>query len=545
MDKQTADKIILEYIDKFYGFSLKKTCNIDKAEELAAKITFECYSSLLKSDRIHNINGYLYRIAENTFVKSVAINHQEISLDGITHESFMTDSTDFTNDLELAESYKLLRREIAYLSKFQRQIVIMHYYQKMKISEIAEKLNIPSGTVKWHLFDAKKSLKEGINIMRKASELSINPIEFCGMRHDGYAGKLGDTSDFLKKRITQNIAYAAYHQPKTINEIAETLNISPVFVEDEVTYLAEYGFMDELPGGKYRTNIHITEPTLETNIKQFEVLQNAADFLIENYIPQLMESIDDLAMQDNVYIPDNDINLLYWLLIPMAINQNIKIENENTDWDKFMVSRKDGGRFIAYATVMTDLKKQPWDERKYTCCGPMTRFANKYNFAAFQIDSFYDDRSGGWRNNLSSDYEYLYEFVGGKIGKEPQNIEKYQRLCEKGYLVDDKVNLIMIKLDNPKNQWTNYIEKVIAKPDECVYEYAKQISKQIIEILSPMYPEHMQELMKACNSANSIFSPRVSMMVMEKLIEQGKVKFPTDIQKHGLITIMFSDVLPK
>ncbi|MBQ2390770.1 MAG: hypothetical protein II306_03285 [Clostridia bacterium] len=59
MDKQTADKIILEYIDKFYGFSLKKTCNIDKAEELAAKITFECYSSLLKSDRIHNINGYL------------------------------------------------------------------------------------------------------------------------------------------------------------------------------------------------------------------------------------------------------------------------------------------------------------------------------------------------------------------------------------------------------------------------------------------------------------------------------------------------------
>ena len=36
MDKQTADKIILEYIDKFYGFSLKKTCNIDKAEELAA-----------------------------------------------------------------------------------------------------------------------------------------------------------------------------------------------------------------------------------------------------------------------------------------------------------------------------------------------------------------------------------------------------------------------------------------------------------------------------------------------------------------------------
>lgn len=544
MDKQTADKIILEYIDKFYGFSLKKTCNIDKAEELAAKITFECYSSLLKSDEIHNIAGYVYRIAENVFAKSIMKKHQEISLDGIANESFITDSADFASDLELAESYKLLRREIAYLSKLQRQIVVMHYYEKMKISHIAQKLNIPSGTVKWHLYDAKKSLKEGINIMRKASELGINPIEFCGMGHDGSPGKLGDTSDFLKKRMTQNIAYAAYHQPKTVNEIAEALNVSPIFVEDEVAYLAEYGFMDELPGGKYRTNIHITHPTLETNIKQFEVLQNAADFLIENYIPQLMSSIDELTKQGDIYIPDNDINLLYWSLIPIAINRNIKIKEEDIDWNKFMVSRKDGGCYIAYATVMTDFK-QPWDESKYSCCGPMTRWADKYNFAAFQINSYYDDRGGGWKNNLLSDYEYLYEFISNKIGKETENLEKYQRICEKGYLVDDNVNIIFIKLDDPKKQWSDYIFNNLAKPDECVYEHAKQASKKMIDIQSPIYPEHMQELMKACNSANNIFSGRVIMMVMEKLVEQGKIKLPTDMQKHGLMTIMFSDTLPK
>ena len=46
-------------------------------------------------------------------------------------------------------------------------------------------------------------------------------------------------------------------QGVTINEIAEELGINPIFVEDEVAVLEEYGYMDKLSGGKYRTNIYI------------------------------------------------------------------------------------------------------------------------------------------------------------------------------------------------------------------------------------------------------------------------------------------------
>ena len=58
------------------------------------------------------------------------------------------------------ETEARLHKEIAYLSKLQRKIVIASYYEHKKQQEIANELGIPLGTVKWHLFEAKR-FKEG------------------------------------------------------------------------------------------------------------------------------------------------------------------------------------------------------------------------------------------------------------------------------------------------------------------------------------------------------------------------------------------------
>ena len=46
---------------------------------------------------------------------------------------------------------------------------------------------------------------------RTTGTLGTEPIRLCNMGHCGCSGSKGDTSDFLAKVITQNIAYAAYH----------------------------------------------------------------------------------------------------------------------------------------------------------------------------------------------------------------------------------------------------------------------------------------------------------------------------------------------
>ena len=71
MDKEYVDKIIAEYMEKIFGFALSKTMNTDKAEELASRITFDVYVSLLKSDNINNVSGYIYRVASNVYARVV------------------------------------------------------------------------------------------------------------------------------------------------------------------------------------------------------------------------------------------------------------------------------------------------------------------------------------------------------------------------------------------------------------------------------------------------------------------------------------------
>ena len=112
MDKTKSDKIITKYIKKIYGFSLSKTKNIDLAEELASRITFAAYKSLLKKEEVENIDGYIFRISQNVYNSFMA---EEIAANDLS-EKTIEPSVEQYEDKE--DDYTQLRKEIAYLSIF-------------------------------------------------------------------------------------------------------------------------------------------------------------------------------------------------------------------------------------------------------------------------------------------------------------------------------------------------------------------------------------------------------------------------------------------
>ncbi len=264
--------------------------------------------------------------------------------------------------------------------------------------------------------------------MRTMGNLGIQPITFCDMGDSGNAGDKGDTRDFLSRRLTQNIAYAAYHAPKTIKEIAQELGVSPLFVEDEVQVLEEYGLMDKQPGGKYLTNIYITGPTKELDEQMHRLLCHYADILCERYVPRVIEMLDRLDPA-GFYIPGNDRNLLLWSVIPYSISYRLYID-KGVSADAFSVKRPDGEDSIAFANLPPNYRTD-FDQNKYNICGDMTR-DGKYPWHAWQINTCYDNRSGGWRENLYSDYDALYEFYTGRLPETDANPDKYRRLYDKG-----------------------------------------------------------------------------------------------------------------
>jgi len=539
MDKKEADRLITEYYKKFFGFALSKTGSADRAEELASRITLEVYTTLLKRENIVNVDGYIYRIAEHVWARFAADGKKNgyISLDGID-----IPVRDACADEDRSEEYQRVRREIAYLSKIQREIVILHYYERLKLREIATKLGIPEGTVKWHLYEAKNCMKKGMKKMRTPGMLGIKPIELIGKGHDGSPGKKGDTSDFLARRITQNIAYAAYWEPKTINEIAEELAVSPVFVADEVEVLEEYGFMDKLPGDKYRTNIYINEPKKEILEAIHGLLCKNAEIICDKYIPELIENLGGYD-RSLIYVPDHDVNLLLWSAVPYAIGKKFLIDKEG-DTTAFYVKRKDGGDYIAFATLKTDITLS-YDEEKYEFCGDMRRWSYKYPVEAWQLNTYYDKRSGNWANNKTSDFEYLYEYLAGILKRDDlSQVGKYRRLCDKGYLVEtggrDEVNLIVVEKEKGKEYLTSLFPEVSAG----LAEASTRLDEEVYSIQKANYPPHMQKLCRAyCR--NMMAGPGMRMRVIEKMLEKGLLTLPSKTRRSGLLTLVFSDKLPE
>ena len=51
-----------------------------------------------------------------------------------------------------------------------RETVKLHYYEELSVAEIAQKLSLPAGTVKWRLSEGQKQLRKEFGVMEKYNE---------------------------------------------------------------------------------------------------------------------------------------------------------------------------------------------------------------------------------------------------------------------------------------------------------------------------------------------------------------------------------------
>ena len=66
------------------------------------------------------------------------------------------------NNIKEDENKEDLFFLLDYLDKLERQIVILHIFDKMKFREISDMLNMPLGTVLWQYNKAIKKLKKEV-----------------------------------------------------------------------------------------------------------------------------------------------------------------------------------------------------------------------------------------------------------------------------------------------------------------------------------------------------------------------------------------------
>ena len=540
MDKAFADKMISEYQKKFFGFALSKCSSFNEAEELASRIICEAYMTLRAVEDVYNWEGYLYRIAYNVYVRYVK--EQTKHRVSEPEEKDLVVHKDYASEYARKEELELLQREIAWLGKRHREIVLLHYYHNKKISEIAAMLELPEGTVKWHLSDAKAQLKEGIRQMRKKGNLGIEPIKLTGFGHMGTPGELGDTSDFLDSKLRQNIAFAAYYEPRTIEEIAEELGVSPVFIEDEVEYLADYGYLDLLPGQRYRTNVFIENIPIDICQQSKDINLEIAEVLCDMYIPGLLEEFKEWG--DEIYVPGNDRNYWYWTQIGKRLTElGSPFDIDTLIKNNYYVKRKDGGEYVAYAAVENEELKEISTDMDLLC-GPMWHIDDKKGIGTWSLGTGFDSRVFGWLDNLESDGITFKLFIKGELPKNEALLDKYVRLYDRGLIVNrdgnDVVNVIVEKTPVLDDQFiANKVFGTRKLPDAAAAKMEELVQKKIL-LEKPYYPGHMHKMLDFWHRIRP-FNPN---LVFEKLVNRGVLQPLTEEQKKGVMIIAYSDVLP-
>ena len=413
MKRQDVENTITEYLKPVFGFALKRCKSIHDAEDLSQEIVLRAYRALLAKEDIADMGKFIWTVAHNTlsnYYRDAAKSMIGVSIDEVSE--LIADPDSLIDEDDNAELLHRFQIEIAYLSKLQRRIVIAYYFENHKQADIASELGIPLGTVKWHLFEAKKELKRGMDKMRKASELKFNPVKF---HYYGVTGSVGTKSpdEFFRSALSQNVCYCVRNTAKTINEIADDLGVSPVYVETEVEFLEEYGFL-QVQKDRYIVNFIISEPSAELLTMQDDMYKRAAELFANDLYDELISCgiLDDPDIQcgqtdepiSSTTSPKADRNFILWALIPyIAAWSGEKLMDESISFEEVATIRPDGAHNIFHASVVSDEIILPKDYvYMNNWCGPMWNTGDHQMM--WQIDSEWSDRAPVKERNIFEEH---------------------------------------------------------------------------------------------------------------------------------------------
>lgn len=454
MNRKDAESIITGYVKPIFGFALKRCKSVQDAEDLSQEIVLRAFRALLIRDDIADTGKFIWTIAHNSlsnYYRDTAKSIIGISIDDVAE--WIADPYSELDMEDNSESIHRLQSEIAYLSKLQRKIVIAYFFENRKQTDIALELDIPLGTVKWHLFEAKKELKRGMDTMRKTSDLKFSPIHFHSCAINGSVGtKAPDT--FFRSALLQNICYCVRNTAKTVNEIADDLGVSPVYVEGEVEFLEEYGFL-QTQKDKYIINFIISEPTEELLIMQNNMYKQAAELFANDLYEELSSSgiLEDPNIvcrqtDESISLTESmraDRNFILWSLIPyIAAWSGERLMDKRISFEEAATIRPDGGHNIFNALVLSDHMVLPDDfAHIINWSGPMWNDNGEY--ILWQMDSEWSDKRAEHSGvQYSGDaLRVLSLYTRGE--EEMLSKDEYAWLAKRGYI---KLTAITMAISN-------------------------------------------------------------------------------------------------
>lgn len=128
------------------------------ADDLAQEALVRAY---VNSGRfIGNFKAWLFRIAYNCFIDNL----RRVPASSVAFDSYEVQHVADASASDDAFRHEALTRALARIPEKERTAIALHYFEDLSVKEIASIMQIPAGTVKYHLSVGRDHLKQLIRL---------------------------------------------------------------------------------------------------------------------------------------------------------------------------------------------------------------------------------------------------------------------------------------------------------------------------------------------------------------------------------------------
>ena len=309
------------YMEKLFYFCLKKTGNNSDAENLTQDIALNVLTELNKGTVPEKFPAWVWKIARNRHSVWADKKHRQIYLLSefdIDNYEIEADGENPIDKVILGEQISFMRRELAFIKRDYREIIVAYYIDNKSLADISKRLSLSLETVKKRLQRARKILKEGIEMAREFGKRSYKPENVTFAASGPQPSGLPWSA--VQRSIPKNILLQASNNPSTIEELAVELGIALPYMEEEVEILHK-GTLLEKCGDKYVTNFVILDK--ESRLDIYNILRKESQrrsSLVREAVEEFFSEIRCLFINSN-NISDN---MIKWWIVPHIIDRYIE-----------------------------------------------------------------------------------------------------------------------------------------------------------------------------------------------------------------------------
>lgn len=166
-DQNAFAELLQQYREPLIQLLQKMTGNRDDAEDLMMESFARAFKNLKNYQPHYAFSTWLFRIATNAGIDH--LRKKRLRTTSLDKTSTSAEGEEFSHDISSGQpdpeehlisdqKREMLRKVVEQLKPRYRELILMRYYQEMSYEEIADKLNVPLGTVKAQLYRAKELL---------------------------------------------------------------------------------------------------------------------------------------------------------------------------------------------------------------------------------------------------------------------------------------------------------------------------------------------------------------------------------------------------